>query len=103
MANINFRYIKHIDAILVSHGDLDHLGALPYFITKLGLTCPVYGTVPVYEMGRRTLLDAVMSRSDNEDFTLFSELDVITAFDKMIQLRFMQTETLKGTESVDLH
>ncbi|TPX35203.1 dolichyl-phosphate-mannose---protein mannosyltransferase [Synchytrium endobioticum] len=90
------RYLKHIDAILLSHGDLDHLGALPYLVTKLGLSCPVYGTLPVYEMGKRTLLDALSSRTDAEDFTLFTEQDVIVSFDKMVQLRFMQTETLKG-------
>lgn len=47
-------------------------------------------------MGRRCLLDAVASRNDSEDFAVFSEQDVIASFDKMIQLRFMQTETLKG-------
>jgi len=41
-----------IDACLLSHPDLAHLGALPYARAQLGLTCPVYATRPVIQMGQ---------------------------------------------------
>ncbi|TPX34148.1 hypothetical protein SmJEL517_g03138 [Synchytrium microbalum] len=78
---------------------MDHLGAMTYLVSKLGLACPIYATLPVFEMGRRCMLDAVASRLDGEDFTLFTDQDVYTAFDRMTQLRFMQTEGLKGKAS----
>ena len=36
----------HIDFVLLSHPDLQHLGALPYAFAKLGLDCPVIATTP---------------------------------------------------------
>ena len=33
------------------------LGALPVAVGKLGLSCPIYATVPVYKMGQMFLYD----------------------------------------------
>jgi len=33
------------------------LGALPYLVGKMGLSCPIYATVPVYKMGQMFLYD----------------------------------------------
>ena len=52
-----FRHIHQIDAILLSHPDVVHLGALPYIVGKLGLKCPAYATVPVYKMGQMFMYD----------------------------------------------
>ena len=30
---------------------MNHLGALPYVISKFGLNCPIYATLPVRNMG----------------------------------------------------
>jgi cleavage and polyadenylation specificity factor subunit 2 len=51
------RYIHQIDAILLSHPDVVHLGALPYVVGRLGLKCPVYATIPVYKMGQMFMYD----------------------------------------------
>jgi cleavage and polyadenylation specificity factor subunit 2 len=37
--------LPQINAVLVSYGDIPHIGALPYLVGKCGLTCPVYATV----------------------------------------------------------
>jgi hypothetical protein len=34
-----------------------YLGALPYLVGKMGLSCPIYATVPVYKMGQMFLYD----------------------------------------------
>lgn len=49
--------MHQIDAVLLSHPDNFHLGALPYLVGKCGLNCPVYATIPVYQMGQMFMYD----------------------------------------------
>lgn len=90
------RHIHQIDAILLSHPDVVHLGALPYIVGKLGLKCPAYATVPVYKMGQMFMYDLYQSHHNSEEFDLFSLDDVDTAFDQVVQVKYSQTVQLKG-------
>lgn len=94
------RYINRIDAVLITHPDLQHIGALPYLVGKCGLNCPIYATVPVYKMGQMFLYDFVLSKSAVEDFQFFDLDDVDSAFDKMVQLKYNQSLNLKGTFAI---
>ena len=51
------KVVPKVDAVLLTYPDLPHLGALPVAVGKLGLSCPVYATVPVYKMGQMFLYD----------------------------------------------
>lgn len=51
------RYVHQVDAVLLSHPDPIHLGALPYAVGKLGLNCTIYATIPVYKMGQMFMYD----------------------------------------------
>uniref|UniRef100_A0A665WMV0 Cleavage and polyadenylation specificity factor subunit 2 n=1 Tax=Echeneis naucrates TaxID=173247 RepID=A0A665WMV0_ECHNA len=90
------RYVHQIDAVLLSHPDPIHLGALPYAVGKLGLNCTIYATIPVYKMGQMFMYDLYQSRNNSEDFTLFTLDDVDCAFDKIQQLKYSQIVNLKG-------
>uniref|UniRef100_A0A2S2PSX3 Cleavage and polyadenylation specificity factor subunit 2 n=1 Tax=Schizaphis graminum TaxID=13262 RepID=A0A2S2PSX3_SCHGA len=90
------RYIHQIDAVLLSHPDRFHLGILPYLVGKCGLNCPVYATIPVYQMGQMFMYDLHQSLCNVEDFTLFNLDDVDAAFDKVIQVKYNQIVSLKG-------
>ncbi|RWS25149.1 cleavage and polyadenylation specificity factor subunit 2-like protein [Leptotrombidium deliense] len=90
------KHIKQIDAVLLSHPDSLHLGALPYLVGKMGLNCPIYATIPVYKMGQMFMYDLHQSRHNYEDFTLFSLDDVDAAFERIIQLKYNQSVALKG-------
>ncbi|KAK6182594.1 hypothetical protein SNE40_010244 [Patella caerulea] len=90
------RYVNQIDAVLLSYPDNIHLGALPYLIGKCGLTCPIYATIPVYKMGQMFMYDLYQSQHNTSDFDLFTLDDVDLAFDKITQLKYSQTVTLKG-------
>ncbi|XP_027895378.1 cleavage and polyadenylation specificity factor subunit 2 [Xiphophorus couchianus] len=90
------RYVHQVDAVLLSHPDPIHLGALPYAVGKLGLNCTIYATIPVYKMGQMFMYDLYQSRSNSEDFTLFTLDDVDSAFDKIQQLKYSQIVNLKG-------
>ncbi|KAK9729155.1 Zn-dependent metallo-hydrolase RNA specificity domain [Popillia japonica] len=90
------RHIHLIDAVLISYPDVSHLGALPYLVGKLGLNCPIYATIPVYKMGQMFMYDLYQSHYNMEDFDLFTLDDVDAAFDKIIQLKYNQSISMKG-------
>ncbi|XP_065259808.1 cleavage and polyadenylation specificity factor subunit 2 isoform X2 [Emys orbicularis] len=90
------KYVHQVDAVLLSHPDPLHLGALPYAVGKMGLNCAIYATIPVYKMGQMFMYDLYQSRHNTEDFTLFTLDDVDAAFDKIQQLKFSQIVNLKG-------
>ena len=57
MYHLLYRHVNQIDAVLISHPDLYHLGALPYMVGKAGLECPIYSTIPVHKMGQMFMYD----------------------------------------------
>lgn len=57
-----YRYVHQVDAVLLSHPDPIHLGALPYAVGKLGLNCTIYATIPVYKMGQMFMYDLYQVR-----------------------------------------
>jgi Cft2 family RNA processing exonuclease len=47
-----------INLILLSFGDLEHVGALPVVVGRLGLRVPIYCTFPTLSIGYQTLYEA---------------------------------------------
>ncbi|XP_072930180.1 probable cleavage and polyadenylation specificity factor subunit 2 [Epargyreus clarus] len=90
------RHINSIDAVLLSHSDPLHLGALPYAVGQLGLSCPIYATLPIYKMGQMFMYDLYQSHRNVSDFELFTLDDVDSAFDKITQLKYNQSVDMKG-------
>ncbi|XP_025989927.1 probable cleavage and polyadenylation specificity factor subunit 2 [Solenopsis invicta] len=90
------RHVHQIDAVLLSYPDPLHLGALPYLVGKCGMNCPIYATIPVYKMGQMFMYDIYQSRHNMEDFDLFTLDDVDAAFDKIVQLKYNQSISMKG-------
>ena len=96
-----------IDAVLLSHGDLAHLGALPYARANFGLAAPVYATLPVRRMGQMCMYDAHASASAFQSpharfddskggFSLDAVDDV---FDGLHELKFAQIVKLKPAKA----
>ena len=56
------RVASTIDAVLLSHPDTLHLGALPYAMKQFGLSAQVFSTEPVYRLGLLTMYDQFLSR-----------------------------------------
>ncbi|KAK0072839.1 hypothetical protein PV325_010702, partial [Microctonus aethiopoides] len=90
------RHAHQLDAVLLSHPDTLHLGALPYLVGKCGLRCPIYATTPVYNMGQMFMYDMYQSRHNMEEFDLFTLDDVDAAFDKIVKLNYNQSVAMKG-------
>ncbi|ASS50415.1 MAG: MBL fold metallo-hydrolase [Candidatus Fluviicola riflensis] len=56
--------VPAIDAVILTHGHLDHVGYLPLLV-KQGFSGPIYATVPTMEIARLILLDS--ARIQEED------------------------------------
>jgi hypothetical protein len=56
----------------------------------------VYATLPVLKMGQLTLYDIVQSRTDKEDFEVFSLADIDSAWDHFVQLRLASQKNLNA-------
>ena len=93
-----------IDIVLLSHPDLEHVGALPLLLSKWRCPAHVYSTLPVNRMGQMFLYDAYLSRTAADaNFSAFSLDDVDAAF-KLVNfpggkndlLRYSEERTTKG-------
>ncbi|KAK8946198.1 Cleavage and polyadenylation specificity factor subunit 2 [Platanthera guangdongensis] len=84
------RVSSKIDAVLLSHPDILHLGALPYAIKHLELCAPVYATEPVYRLGLLTMYDYYLSRRQVSDFDAFTLDDIDSAFQNVTRLTYSQ-------------
>lgn len=74
-----------IHVVLISHPDQSHLGALPYAVAKLGLTAPVFSTLPVWRMGQMFMYDTYLSQDAQTPFNLFNLDDVDATFEYSAQ------------------
>ncbi|XP_066932517.1 cleavage and polyadenylation specificity factor subunit 2-like [Clytia hemisphaerica] len=90
------KHLHSIDAVLLSHPDIYHVGALPYLVGKCGLNCPIYATIPVHKMGQMFVYDFYQSHHNYKNFEHYTLDDVDAAFDKIEQLKYSQHVSLKG-------
>ena len=89
------RIAPWVDAVLISHPDTAHLGALPYAFGTLGMACKVYATLPVHKMGMMFMYDQFLARAAEGDFDLFSLDDVDRAFGAFVPVRYAQHSALE--------
>ncbi|KAM3247903.1 Cleavage and polyadenylation specificity factor subunit 2 [Capsicum chinense] len=90
------RVASSVDAVLLSHPDTFHLGALPYAMKELGLSAPVYATEPVYRLGLLTMYDQYLSRKQVSEFDLFTLDDIDSAFQNVTRLTYSQNHYMSG-------
>ncbi|XP_044507077.1 cleavage and polyadenylation specificity factor subunit 2 [Mangifera indica] len=85
-----------VDAVLLSHSDTLHLGALPYAMKQLGLSAPVFSTEPVHRLGLLTMYDQYLARRQVSEFELFTLDDIDSAFQNVTRLTYSQNYHLSG-------
>lgn len=61
--------IAQIDAVLLTHGHLDHVGRLP-LLTKAGYRGPIYCTLPTAKLAEIVMLDAAHIQAEQEQIAL---------------------------------
>lgn len=94
------RIAPNINAILLTHATISHLGAYAYLCKAAPefATIPVYATLPIINMGRIITLDSYRSKGllgplVGSTITL---TDVETCFDKIEPLKYSQPFSLSG-------
>jgi len=87
-----------VDVVLLTQPDTQHLGALPYLVGKAGLpqNTQIYATLPVVKMGTMFMYDHFHAQQAVSDFELFSLDDVDATFDRVTQLKYLQSHFLTG-------
>eukprot|EP00798_Chlamydomonas_sp_ICE-L_P030011 gene30011-18086_t len=92
------RVIDSIDAVLISHPSILHIGALPYLVGKCGMKAPIYTTLPVRKMGEMLMYDLYLAKKAISDFDTYdlNDVDAAFAFAKWEQLRYFQHFELQG-------
>ncbi|CAN4087744.1 unnamed protein product [Withania somnifera] len=90
------RVASTVDAVLLSHPDTFHLGALPYAMKQLGLSAPIYATEPVYRLGLLTMYDQYLSRKQVSEFDLFTLDDIDSSFQNVTRLTYSQNHYMSG-------
>lgn len=90
------RVASKVDAVLLSHPDTLHLGALPYAVKHFGLRAPVFSTPPVARLGLLSMYDHYLSRKQLSDFDLFTLDDIDDAFKSLTTLTYSQNYHIPG-------
>jgi Cft2 family RNA processing exonuclease len=88
-----------VDVVLLTHGDLEHVGALAYARARLGLTAPIYATLPVCKMGLMHVYDAhayAAAHDPGFDERAFPLDAVDAAFAAVHELKFSQLVKLRS-------
>lgn len=60
------------------------------------MTCQVYATIPVVNMGKMCMYDMYQSKTNEIEFKTFTLEDVDNAFDKITPVRYSQPISLTG-------
>jgi cleavage and polyadenylation specificity factor subunit 2 len=88
--------INTIDAVLISHPDAAHIGALPYLVGKAKLDAAIYTTGAIHKMGQMFLYSEYITHHAASEFNAFDLDDVDAAFNGITQLRYRQEVALTG-------
>jgi len=89
-------HCSKVNAVLLSHGIIEHIGALPYLCQYHGLSAPIFATHPVASMGSLLVYDHYLNKLDEEEFSLFNAHDIEVTFSKINTMTYEQEEQLDG-------
>jgi cleavage and polyadenylation specificity factor subunit 2 len=96
-----------VDAILLSHADLEHMGGLVYAVKHLlhsaGSTAPslthpppIYATLPISNLGRLTAMDHLASIRLHQDCPLYQPEEIDSIFESIKTVKYSESISLAG-------
>ncbi len=98
---LNYEPIKNcnnINAVLVTHGHVDHIGRLPFLI-RCGYRGPIYATHETVEISKISLFDCYKVKA-KEKVSLYDENDVKNSILKLRGVEFLKEFKLSETTNV---
>ena len=94
--------IEELDAVIISHAHLDHMGFLPYLF-KCGYRGPVYCTPPTRDLMGLMLMDYVkIMHSENKDL-IFDKEDVQNVIKHTIALNYEEVTDIAPDMRITLY
>ena len=83
--------IEDLDAVIISHSHLDHVGLLP-LLFKYGYKGPVYMTAPTRDVSALLLLDLISVGQKDAKDALFSSTDIKKMVKHVVTLGYDEVE-----------
>lgn len=87
-------FCTRVNAVLISHPCIEHIGALPYLCQHHGLTTAIYATYPVQSLGAYLMYDHYYNKIEEGDFKLFNATDIRKTFDFITTMTYQQEKEL---------
>jgi len=94
--------IQELDAVIISHAHMDHIGFLPY-LYKYGYKGPVYCTPPTRDIGALQLLDSIKILKTQNKEPIFEGKDVKEFVKHCITLEYDEVTDLTPDVRLTLH
>ncbi|BCS90972.1 MAG: ribonuclease J [Candidatus Micrarchaeota archaeon] len=94
--------INEIDAIILTHGHMDHMGFIPY-LYKYGYEGPVYSTLPTIDLAALLLKDYVKLVARSGGTPLYEEKDIRKMIDHMVPLEYNEVATITDEIKLTYH
>jgi len=94
--------IKQLDAVIISHSHLDHIGFVPYLF-KFGYRGPVYCTAPTRDVGSLLLMDYIKIMKSEGKEPIFDTEDVKEMVKHTITLDFEEVSDITPDVRITLY
>lgn len=94
--------INELDAVIISHSHLDHIGLVPYLF-KFGYRGPVYCTEPTRDVGAILLIDFIKVMMEKRKDPLFTIDDIKEFVKHTITLNYDEVNDITPDVRITLH
>ena len=94
--------IQDLDAIIISHAHLDHVGFLPYLF-KYGYRGPVYCTEPTRDIMALSLIDFVKIMNSEKDKPIFGMEDIREMIKHTITIGYNEVNDITPDVRITMH
>ncbi|PVU71699.1 beta-CASP ribonuclease aCPSF1 [Candidatus Nanobsidianus stetteri] len=94
--------IQNLDAVIISHAHLDHVGFIPYLF-RIGWRGPVYLTEPTRDIAALVLLDYLKVSNKQSKNPIFTSKEIKLFLKHSITLNYSEVTDITGDIKISLH
>ncbi|MFP3284364.1 MAG: MBL fold metallo-hydrolase, partial [Candidatus Nanopusillus acidilobi] len=94
--------IQNLDAVIISHAHLDHVGFVPYLF-RIGWRGPVYLTEPTRDVAALVLLDYLKVSNKQSKNPIFTTKEIKLFLKHSITLNYSEVTDITGDIKISFH
>jgi len=94
--------IQNLDAVIISHAHLDHVGFIPYLF-RIGWRGPVYLTEPTRDIAALVLLDYLKVSNKQNKNPIFTTKEIKLFLKHSITLNYSEVTDITGDIKISFH